>query len=120
MKARYIRIGVLLFILASVANTAWLARGRTSDWKYSVRVAIYPIAADNSAATADYVRSLRVETVQPIAQFMTREAQRHGLALDAPVDMYVAPPLPTSPPAPPSRGNVMDVMLWSLHLRYWA
>lgn len=120
MKARAVRIGVLLFILASVANTAWLARGRTSDWKYSVRVAVYPIAGDSSAATADYVRSLRVEAVLPIARFMKSEALRHGLALDAPVDMYVAPPLQVSPPAPPVGSNVMDVMLWSLKLRFWA
>lgn len=120
MKARHIRIGVLLFILASVANTAWLARGRTSEWKYSVRVAIYPIPGDTSAATAAYVRNLRGETVQPIAQFMKNEAQRHGLALDAPVDMYVAPPLEVAPPVPPAGGNVLNIMLWSLNLRYWA
>ncbi len=31
---RKIRIGILLCILASVAQTAWLARGRTSDWSF--------------------------------------------------------------------------------------
>lgn len=117
---RKIRIGILLFILASVAQTAWLARGRTSDWKYSVRVAIYPIPGDTSAATAEYVRQLRVETLQPIAAFMKSEARRHGLALDAPVDIYLAPPLSVSPPAPPVGGNAASIILWSLHLRYWA
>ena len=118
--ARYIRIGILLFILATVAQTAWLARGRTTEWKYSVRVAIYPIPGDNSAATAEYISKLRVETIQPIAAFMKSEALRHGLSNDAPVDMYLAPPLAVSPPPPPFGGNVVDVMLWSLKLRFWA
>lgn len=118
--ARYIRIGILLFILATVAQTAWLARGRTTEWKYSVRVAIYPIPGDNSAATAAYVKQLRVETIQPIAAFMKSEAKRHGLVLDEPVDMYLAPPLEASPPPPPVGGNVVDIMLWSLQLRFWA
>jgi hypothetical protein len=117
---RYLRIGILLFVLASVAQTAWLARSRTTEWKYSVRVAIYPIPGDSSPVTADYVRQLRVETLQPIALFMKTEAQRHGLALEAPVDMYLAPPLTVSPPAPPVGGNVASIMLWSLNLRFWA
>ena len=43
-----------------------------------------------------------------------------GLANDAPVDMYLAPLLTVSPPRPPFGGNVVDVMLWSLKLRFWA
>jgi hypothetical protein len=117
---RKLRIAVLLFVLVSVAHTAWIARGRTADWKYSVRVAIYPIASDNSTTTAAYIQQLRVESLQPIAVFMKGEALRHGLALDAPVDMYLAPPLSTTPPPPPVGGNVVDIMLWSLNLRYWA
>jgi hypothetical protein len=111
---------MLLFILASVVQTAWLARGRTTEWKYSVRVAIYPIAGGNNAATAQYIRQLRVETVLPIAAFMKNQALRHGLALDAPVDMYLGPPLAVSPPPPPVGGTVVGIMLWSLNLRYWA
>jgi hypothetical protein len=118
--ARYLRIGILLFILASVAQTAWLARGRTTEWKYSVRVAIYPIPGDNSPATAAYIKHFRVDTLQPIATFMKAEAKRHGLVHDAPVDMYLAPPLSVSPPPPPVAGNVVDIMLWSLNLRFWA
>jgi hypothetical protein len=84
-----------------------------------VRVAIYPIPGDNSPATAAYIHQLRVDTLQPIASFMKAEAQRHGLAQDAPVDMYLAPPLGVSPP-PPVAGNVVHIMLWSLNLRFWA
>ena len=52
---RWIRIGVLLFILASVAQSAWVARTRTAEWKTSLRVVIYPISADASATSTQYV-----------------------------------------------------------------
>jgi hypothetical protein len=67
---------LLLPVLIFVVHTAWVARGRAADWKTSVRVAVYRIAGDDSAVTSDYVRALRVETLQPIAAFMKREAAR--------------------------------------------
>ena len=118
--ARYLRISILLFILATVAQTAWLARARTSDWKTSVRVAVYPIPGDSSATTTAYVKQLRVETIQSIAAFLQEEARRHGLALDAPVEVYLAPALEVSPPSPPVSGNVVSIMAWSLQLRFWV
>lgn len=117
---RKLRIGILLFILVSVAHTAWVARGRTTEWKHSVRVAIYPIAGDASEVTADYVRQLRETSLLPIAVFMKHEAARHGLALSEPIEIYLAPPVASSPPAPPFGGNQFEVILWSLRFRYWA
>ena len=117
---RYARIGILLFILASVAQTAWLARGRTTEWKYSVRVAIYPIAGDSSAATASYIKQLSVSTLTPIATFMKSEAVRQHIAIDAPVDMYLAHVVESSPPPPPFGGSTVDIMRWSLQFRFWV
>ena len=115
-----VRIGLLLIVLVSVAHTAWVARGRTSEWKYSVRVAIYPIAADASAISADYIKQLKVETFTPIADFMKREAAGYALALDAPIDMYLAHTVESTPPSPPFGGSTLDVIVWSLKFRYWA
>ncbi len=117
---RYIRIGILLFILATVAQTAWLAKSRTTEWKYGVRVAVYPIRGDDSAATAGYVDLLRQETFQPIAEFMSLEARRHGVALDTPVEIYLAPLIASPPPPAPHGAGTLSVMLWSLQMRYWA
>ena len=115
-----VRIGLLLIVLVSVAHTAWVARGRTSEWKYSVRVAIYPIAADASAISAAYIKQLKVETFTPIADFMKREAAGYALALDAPIDMYLAHTVESTPPSPPFGGSTLDVIVWSLKFRYWA
>ena len=38
---RLVRIGLLLFILALVAKSAWVDRSRTAEWKTSLRVVIY-------------------------------------------------------------------------------
>jgi hypothetical protein len=37
---RVARIGLLLFVLAVVAQSAWVARSRTAAWKRSVHVVI--------------------------------------------------------------------------------
>ena len=60
---RYLRIAILLFILATVAQTAWLARTRSAEWKTPLRVAIYPIPADASAATAQYIAGIAQGTL---------------------------------------------------------
>jgi hypothetical protein len=115
-----LRIALLLFVLVSVAHTAWYAGKRTSEWKYSVRVAVYPIMADDSKVTQDYVRGVTGSSYSPIGEFMKAEGARHGLALDTPVEMHLAHAVDSSPPAPPFGGGTLDIMLWSLKFRYWA
>src|SRR5262249_890036 len=88
---RWLRIAVLLFILARVAQTAWLARSRTADWKSSLRVVIYPVNADGSQASAVYVGQLGNATFQPVEAFLKSEGARYGLTLRDPVDVKLAP-----------------------------
>ena len=117
---RLLRIVVLVLILIGVAWATWSAKARTTSWEYPLRVAIFPIDADGSPATQRYVRSLSVETFQPIAEFMRQEAGRYGLLLATPVEMYLGLEIRGAPPSPPFGGNVLQVMLWSLQMRFWA
>jgi hypothetical protein len=117
---RVIRIAVLLFILATVAQTAWLARARTTEWNDTVRVVIYPLNGDGSGVSAAYVSQLRDATYEPIAAFFKEEGRRYVLRLPEPLDVRVAPPVGSQPPAAPFGGNRLEVILWSLRLRYWA
>jgi hypothetical protein len=117
---RLLRIFVLVLILIGVAWATWSAKARTTSWEYPLRVAIFPVDADGSPATQRYVRSLSVETFQPIAEFMRQEAGRYGLLLATPVEMYLAPEIRGAPPPPPFGGNMLQVMLWSLQMRFWA
>ncbi len=117
---RAIRIIVLLFILATVAQAAWLARVRTADWGSSLTVAIYPINGDGSETADAYIRSLRAESFGPIEEFMKAEAARHGLDVYRPVEVKLAPVVTSRPPAPPHGAGKPSVVLWSLNMRYWA
>jgi hypothetical protein len=117
---RRLRIALLLFVLATVAQGAWLARTRVAEWKTSLRVVIYPTAGDGSETATRYVAELRRESFEPIESFFSREAARHGLALGDPVNVFLAPPLAAPPPQPPFGASRPAVMLWSLRLRYFA
>ena len=117
---RFVRIAILLFILATVAQTAWLARARTAEWRTSLRVVIYPIRGDASDASARYVSALRGPTFTPIDEFFKQEGAKYELRLYTPIDTSVAPPIASQPPAVPVRAGRLDVILWSLKMRYWA
>jgi hypothetical protein len=103
-----------------VANGAWQAKSRATSWSGTLRVAIYPIDGDGSDVTRRFIEGLSSESFRDIASFMTREAQRYGRAVVAPVSVALAPQVREHPPAPPAAGNVLGVMAWSLRLRYWA
>jgi len=117
---RTIRIALLLIVLVGVAASAWLTKLRTTSWERPLRVAVFPINADGSPDTARYIEALSVDSFRSIADFMTQEAQRYELALQTPVDLFLAPQIQRVPPPPPFGGNIVQVMLWSLQLRYWV
>lgn len=117
---RTIRIAILLVILVLVGGSAWLTKVRTTSWSGPLRVAIFPIAGDDRKQTHAYIGQLKTSTFEPIATFMAREARRYGLPLSAPVEVYLAPQIYVAPPPPPFGGNPIQVILWSLQVRYWA
>ncbi|HEY7761117.1 MAG TPA: hypothetical protein VIA64_17005 [Burkholderiales bacterium] len=117
---RSFRILILLLVLFSVALGNWLARARSTSWEHSLRMVVFPIDADGSPATARYIGSLSRDTFAPIDAFMASEAQRYGLTLRDPLDIDVAPPVTALPPPVPHGGNAVQIVLWSLRLRYWA
>jgi hypothetical protein len=117
---RLIRIGVLLFILAVVAKSAWVDRSRTAEWKTSLRVAIYPVGADSSTTSGRYVSGLRKAAFDPIEAFFALEGKRYGVSLPDPVEVYLAPAISSPPPVAPFGGNPLSIAFWSLQLRAWA
>jgi hypothetical protein len=52
---------------------------------------------------------------------MARESQRYGIVASTPTIIKLGATLDTVPPAPPaSEANVINIMWWSLRLRWWA
>jgi hypothetical protein len=117
---KFLRIAILLLILATIAQEAWLSRSRAVSWQDPLRVAIYPIKGDDSAAAATYVRGLGPNTFASIEAFFDEEAKRHGLTTTRPVAITVAPPVAVQPPQPPRDGSILQNIAWSLKMRWWV
>jgi hypothetical protein len=106
--------------LLVVALTTWQDRYRSTRWREPLYVAIYPIAADDSAATRTYLAALDAATFDPLHEFFMREAQRYALNVSEPVKIRLRPPLPSSPPQRAPSAGILATAFWSLKLRYWA
>jgi len=119
-KTRKLRILLLLIVLFVVAMNTWLAKIRSTDWRSPLWVALYPINGDGSSETRDYLRRLQETDFAEVEAFFSEEAKRYSLATDTPVTFKLAPEVKEIPPPPPARGSTLQIMLWSLKLRYWA
>lgn len=117
---RKLRIAILLLVLATVALSEWRERSRATDWHDTLRVAIYPIAGDDSAVTRDTLGHLNEQDFDATEAFFQRHAHDYGIDLPRPVHIALAPEITAPPPAPPWHGNALQIAGWSLQLRWWA
>jgi hypothetical protein len=117
---RRIRIGVMLLILVIVALNAWTDRAHTTQWNAPMTVALFPINADGQAATEQYIAGLRQQDFAVLEAFFQTEIAEAGIELERPLRFTVTPPLKSVPPMISSDSNVLQIMLWSLRLRWWA
>lgn len=117
---RRLRIAILLIILAIAALTTWTDSLYTRNWKGPLVVALYPINGDGSAAADRYIEKLTPDDSNALQDFFQREAEHFGIKLDRPLRFTLAPRLNALPPLPPGRGNTLQIIGWSLRLRWWA
>lgn len=117
---RNLRILLLLMLLLVIALQQFNSHRRVSSWDTPLWAVVYPINADRSQISSDHIKSLTVEDFSVIEQFFIDEAAEYGLALEKPVSIKLAPPVETLPPAPPSSGNLAEIVWWSLKARWWA
>ncbi|MEO8332159.1 MAG: hypothetical protein ABI479_06970 [Gallionella sp.] len=115
-----LRVFILLFIFAVVASGAWRARTKSVEWKYTLPVNIYLINGDGSEVAAEYLRKLTVDDFKPIEIFMHDEAERYGRSANASIEIRLGGAIATQPPDPPRNGSALEVMIWSLKMRWWA
>jgi len=114
-----IRIFIWLLVLATVVQQTLMERAKLT-WEESLYVAVYPINADKNPQVSAYIKRLSKEDFEPIREYFTREAQRHGLALRRPFEIRLGDEVEAVPSPPPVQGNVLQVMLWSLKFRWFA
>lgn len=118
--AKGVRIAFLMFVLATVAVSAWQTQSRTQSWQRTLDVIVYPVNGDRREITSAYIESLSNGSFDSIRGFMRREVERYKADLVTPVDVFLGPQVSTLPPAPPKGGATADIIVWSLKLRYWA
>jgi hypothetical protein len=115
-----IRLALLLAVLAFVALGAWLDRLRSTDWDGTLRVTIYPLAANGDATTRGFLTGLDAADFDDLEQFFAAESSRYGVALDEPVRVRISRAASKLPPLPDAGTGVIGVAAWSLRFRYWA
>lgn len=114
---RTLRIALLLVALFGVSLSAWFDQHRTTSWQHTVWVGVFPINADGSAVTTQYLAQLREVELAPISAFVAREARRYGVQLGEPVVLRLYPELARAPPALAPGAGVFARIVWSLSLR---
>ena len=116
---RALRTGFLMLVLLVVATQAWFDRFSTTRWQHTVYVGAFPVSADGSPVTADYLARLDQEKIDEVTRFVTAEARRYGVGVDEPIDVHLYPTLAVAPPALDSGASVFTRIVWSLRLRYY-
>lgn len=114
-----IRVILLLLILATVVQQAWLEKASLS-WKDNFYVAVYPVKADKSPKVANYLHTLSREDFEPIAEYFAAKAEPYHLGLRRPIEVQLGAQVDDVPPAPPHQGDMLANILWSLKFRYFA
>jgi hypothetical protein len=117
---RYLRIAILLTILAVVAGQQFLTENRFSSWKKQLWVTIYPVLVTADGDVQRYAGRLTPDSFQQIGDFIGKQARRYGRRLDIPVVIQVAKPSTSLPPALPAESSGLGVALWSLKMRWWV
>jgi len=115
-----IRVTVLLLILLFVFASTWLTQARSTDWNNSLWVKIYPVNGDGSDLSSAYIDSLTPDSFEPIESFVAREIAKYGQSLARPVRLELGEEISEQPPTFGAAPGALDIMLWSLKMRWWA
>lgn len=117
---RTIRISCLLLILVLIAGTAIVDRQRTTGWRDTLWVGVFPVNGDGSDAAERYLTTLRADQFADIEAFFTREAEAYGVVIERPLRMVLEPPPAAPPPLPDPDAGIPARVAWSLRARYYT
>jgi len=116
---RRLRIVVLLLVLATVAQRAWLQE-RDRDWQRGLYVALHPVNAAAGDAVAGYIAGLGAQRFVPLEDYFAAQARAHGVTLHRPFEVRLGPQVHAQPPLPPRQATWLQAARWSLQFRWWA
>jgi len=117
---RQLRILFVILIFLFVAASVYLTQQRISSWKKPLYVYIYPINADGSQTTQNYIDHLTDSRFADIGYYMSEQASRYTNVIDEPFIISVSPQVDSLPPAAPIGGNLPKIAWWSIQFRFWT
>ena len=115
-----LRITVLLMALVAVAGMTYIDKIRTTSWRNTLWVGIFPMNGDGSAVTERYVRDLKVTDFAAIETFFMNEAHRYGVTLERPIRIELYPSPAEKPPMLKRGSGPLGAIWWSLKMRWYA
>lgn len=116
-----IRIVILLLILGSVASTVILQRNVARDWQGTLDIRIIPVLADQSANTMRFTDSLILRDFEPIKKYLNIQARQYDVDLQHSLNIKIENTITDIPPIVPAKNaSRLDIILWSLKLKWWA
>ncbi len=117
---KQVRILFALIILLFVSVSAYLTKERVTSWDKPLYVYVYPINGDGTQATQNYINHLTDSHFSSIDRYMTQQAAQYTHVTTEPFILSLSPQVKSKPPLPPIGGNVLQVMWWSMKLRFWS
>lgn len=117
---KLMRVVVLLSIFFVILVSTWMTEKRMAAWERPILVTIYPIAADDTPETRDFVKNLDPASFEEINRFMNRESAPYGFTVTPAFRFQIAQPLKDLPPSVPAQFETAEIALWSLKMRWWA
>jgi hypothetical protein len=117
---RNVRIAILLVVLLWAAVQTWLDRRASTGWKEQLWVGVFPLNADSSATAQSYIDALDTREFAAIGDFMADQSHRYGKTLAEPVRVVLYPQVRQRPPELTRDAGVLQVIWWSLQLRWYA
>jgi hypothetical protein len=117
---KFARITVLLLLLVIVAGMTYIDKARTTSWKSTLWVGIFPMNGDGSEVSERYLRTLTVADFAGIETFFANEARRYGVAVDRPIRIELYPSPAERPPMLRQGSGPIATAWWSLKMRWYA
>lgn len=118
---RILRITVLLAIFIGLAFYAKTQKLKSRAWIAPLKVVIFPINGDGSDEIDHYIDTLDDQIFSDITAFFSREAARYPVIAKTPFELTLGPKLSERPPPAPKPGdNILSIIWWGLHFRYWS
>lgn len=119
---KFIRITLLLILLAIVAFYSKSQRLASRSWTSTLDIIIHPINGDNDSTIVDeYIEQLGADKFEEIDRFIQQQSENYGLLMEQATSTGLGQTILQAPPSAPAlNSNMLTIIWWGLKLRYWA